>query len=268
MTVAENVAYGLAARNLPRAEQDARVTEMLGLVKMQAFATRYPKQLSGGQQQRVALARALAVKPRILLLDEPFAALDKNLRLDMQIEVKRIQRLAGITTIMVTHDQEEALSMADRIAVLNQGRLEQFGSATDVYDSPGTLFVNQFVGTANMLPGKFESADATGARVALDIGIGLDARPLALPIAGGESVMACVRPESLRFSDDADAIPGTVELALLLGPLVVHEVRLSDGRFIKIAEPRAPGTPQHPSGTAVRVKPVSRSAVSVFAAPA
>jgi putative spermidine/putrescine transport system ATP-binding protein len=120
-------------------------------VQMAHLAERLPREMSGGQQQRVALARALAVDPRILLLDEPFGALDKSLRLDMQIEVKRIQRLAGITCIMVTHDQEEALSMADRVAVINQGRLEQFAPPNDVYDLPGSLFVNRFVGTTNAL---------------------------------------------------------------------------------------------------------------------
>ena len=127
---------------------------MLRLVHMESYAERLPRQLSGGQQQRVALARALAVDPKILLLDEPFGALDKNLRLDMQIEVKRLQREYGITTILVTHDQEEALSMADRIAVMNGGRVEQLSSPTDVYDRPQTLFVNQFVGTTNLLQGE------------------------------------------------------------------------------------------------------------------
>ena len=131
---------------------------------------RLPRQLSGGQQQRVALARALAIKPSILLLDEPFAALDKNLRLDMQIEVKRLQRVSGITTLIVTHDQEEALSMADRVAVLSQGQLEQFGSPSDVYDRPQTLFVNTFVGSTNRMPGTLVSADPTGAKVRLDAG--------------------------------------------------------------------------------------------------
>ena len=130
MTAAQNIAYGLEARGAPRREIMARVDEMLALVKLQQLAGRYPKELSGGQQQRIALARALAVRPAVLLLDEPFAALDKNLRLDMQIEIKRIQRFSGTTTLIVTHDQEEALSMADRVAVFNQGRLEQFATPT------------------------------------------------------------------------------------------------------------------------------------------
>ena len=153
MTVARDIANGLEARRTPKPEIRARVDEMLGLVHLGAFANRMPRELFGGQQQRVALARALAVRPSILLLEEPFAALDKNLRLDMQIEVKRIQRLSGTTTILVTHDQEEALSMSDRIAVLNQGRLEQLATPAEIYDRPASLFVNTFVGTANMMPG-------------------------------------------------------------------------------------------------------------------
>ena len=145
MTIADNIAYGLAARGMSRDEQKARVAEECWRwCSSTHIADRYPKQLSGGQQQRVALARALAVKPSILLLDEPFAALDKNLRLDMQIEIKRIQRLAGTTTVLVTHDQEEALSMADRVAVLNQGRLEQFATP-DRSLRPAELAVRQHV---------------------------------------------------------------------------------------------------------------------------
>ena len=153
MTVAENVAYGLQARKWPRQKIAPRVAEMLELVHMSEFAQRKPRQLSGGQQQRIALARCLAIDPKVLLLDEPFGALDKNLRLDMQIEVKRLQRESGVTTILVTHDQEEALSMADRIAVMSRGRIEQVSSPTEIYDEPKTLFVNEFVGTSNILPG-------------------------------------------------------------------------------------------------------------------
>ncbi len=154
MTVYENVAYGLRARHAARELIRERVARMLATVQLEALAERMPRQLSGGQQQRVALARALAVEPRILLLDEPFGALDKNLRLDMQIEVKRLQRQFGITAILVTHDQEEAMSLADRIAVMHRGRVEQFASPVEVYDRPRTLFVNSFVGTANLLAGR------------------------------------------------------------------------------------------------------------------
>ena len=159
MSALDNVAYGLAARGAARSEQQRKAREMLELVQMSHLAQRLPREMSGGQQQRVALARAMAVGPRILLLDEPFAALDKSLRLDMQIEVKRIQRKAGITCIMVTHDQEEALSMADRVAVINLGRLEQFAPPNDVYDSPATLFVNRFVGASNALAARMVAAD-------------------------------------------------------------------------------------------------------------
>ena len=160
MTIAENVAYGLQAHKWPREKIMPRVTEMLDLVHMSEFAERKPRQLSGGQQQRIALARCLAIDPKVLLLDEPFGALDKNLRLDMQIEVKRLQREYGITTILVTHDQEEALSMADRIAVMSRGRIEQVSSPTEIYDRPRTLFVNEFVGTTNILQGEVVNGQA------------------------------------------------------------------------------------------------------------
>ena len=151
----QNVAYGLRGASLAARARSRRAwTRCSRSCTWSAFADRLPRQLSGGQQQRIALARCLAIDPKILLLDEPFGALDKNLRLDMQIEVKRLQRDYGITTILVTHDQEEALSMADRIAVMNRGRIEQVASPTEIYDQPATLFVNQFVGTTNLLAGQ------------------------------------------------------------------------------------------------------------------
>ncbi|HMK78421.1 MAG TPA: ABC transporter ATP-binding protein [Xanthobacteraceae bacterium] len=267
MTIADNIAYGLAARGTPKAEQQARVEEMLALIQLAHIAERYPRQLSGGQQQRVALARALAVKPNILLLDEPFAALDKNLRLDMQIEIKRIQRLAGTTTILVTHDQEEALSMADRVAVLNQGRLEQYAPPTEVYDQPASLFVNTFVGTANTLPGRLVALNGE-ATVALDIGAQIRTRAPAVPIALGDRVTVCLRPEHLRLADAGEGLAGVVEMGLPLGPSIVHEVRTADGRALKVTEPRAAGAQPRASGSAVRVLPVGAQAVSVFPAAA
>src|SRR5712664_118648 len=193
MTVRQNIAYGLQAHHWPREKIAPRVDEMLDLVHMRPFGERLPRQLSGGQQQRIALARCLAIDPKVLLLDEPFGALDKNLRLDMQIEVKRLHRDYGITTVLVTHDQEEALSMADRIAVMNHGRIEQVASPTDIYDHPATLFVHQFVGTANLLPGELLAVDDSGSDVRLAGGV-LRAAPVR-GLATGTKVLLSIRPE-------------------------------------------------------------------------
>src|SRR5712692_1240389 len=201
MTVRQNVAYGLQAHHWARAKIAPRVDEMLDLVHMRTFGERLPRQLSGGQQQRIALARCLATDPKVLLLDEPFGALDKNLRLDMQIEVKRLQRDYGITTILVTHDQEEALSMADRIAVMARGSVEQVSSPTEIYDRPRTLFVNQFVGTANLVAGEF-ALDGRGAAVRLPGGAVLKVSDAPGFVTGAKVVVA-VRPEQLRL----EAVP-------------------------------------------------------------
>ncbi len=266
MTAAENVAYGLAARGVSRAGQAERVAEMLDLVQMRHLAGRHPKQLSGGQQQRVALARALAVRPRILLLDEPFAALDKNLRLDMQIEVKHIQRVAGTTTILVTHDQEEALSMADRVAVLNQGRLEQFAAPTRIYDSPATRFVNTFVGTANELAGRIVGTDAGVATIVLASGATLRGAVSDRALADGAAAIACVRPENFLLATSGDGLAGTVEMGLQLGSTIVHEVRLAGGVAVKVAAPRAVGAEPLAPGTAVVLRPAAVAAVNIFPA--
>jgi putative spermidine/putrescine transport system ATP-binding protein len=238
MTVAENVAYGLRARGQRGAAVDQRVERMLDMVQLGAFRERLPRQLSGGQQQRVALARALAVEPSILLLDEPFAALDRNLRLDMQIEVKRLQRQLGLTTILVTHDQDEAMSVADRIAVMNKGKVEQFDTPVAIYDRPQTLFVNGFIGTTNLLPGKVASVVGDIATVALDAGATL--RLPAQGIAAGSPVIVSVRPEQLVLSPVATAESWPIEpgLSLPLGSQLVHEARTVDGAALKVVEPR------------------------------
>ena len=238
MTVAENVAYGLKARGQPTAVVGQRVERMLDMVQLGTFRERLPRQLSGGQQQRVALARALAVEPSILLLDEPFAALDRNLRLDMQIEVKRLQRQLGLTTILVTHDQDEAMSVADRIAVMNKGTVEQFDTPVAIYDRPKTLFVNGFIGTTNLLPGKVTSVVGDIATVILDAGATL--RLPAQNIAAGSSVIVSVRPEQLVLSPVATAESWPIEpgLSLPLGSQLVHEARAADGTALKIVEPR------------------------------
>jgi putative spermidine/putrescine transport system ATP-binding protein len=262
MTIAENVTYGLAARGADRATQRAEAQRLLDLVKLSTMAERLPRQLSGGQQQRVALARALAIKPSILLLDEPFAALDKNLRLDMQIEVKRLQRLSGITTVLVTHDQEEALSMSDRVAVLSQGRLEQFAPPTAVYDAPETLFVNTFVGSANVLPGVVLGPEGEGTRVRLDAGGDIVARRS--PVQAGERIVACIRPEHLRLDTADDGFAGVVEMALPLGATVVHDVRTAGGLSIKVSEPRLSGASLLQTGAPVRVRVAAPGLASIF----
>jgi putative spermidine/putrescine transport system ATP-binding protein len=239
MTVVENVAYGLRARGMRGPEIQARVSRFLDIVQLGGFRERLPRQLSGGQQQRVALARALAVEPSILLLDEPFAALDRNLRLDMQIEVKRLQRQLGLTTILVTHDQDEAMSVADRIAVMNKGKVEQFDTPVTIYDRPQTLFVNGFIGTTNLLNGRVAALNGGTATIALEAGATVRL-PASSSFGAGAPVLLSVRPEQLTLS----AIPGPeywpIEpgLSLPLGAQLVHEARTADGSALKIVEPR------------------------------
>jgi putative spermidine/putrescine transport system ATP-binding protein len=264
MSVAENVPYGLHAQKWPRKEIGARVARMLDLVHMSEFARRKPRELSGGQQQRVALARCLAIDPKVLLLDEPFGALDKNLRLDMQIEVKRLQRESGVTTILVTHDQEEALSMADRIAVMSRGRIEQVSPPVDIYDHPKTLFVNEFVGTANIVPGRLTKNGAS-ARVTLAEGLGLDV--ISAPdLADGARVALSIRPERVRLVAEG-GLPGTIRAVLPLGGHIVYEVEVADGILLKVSQARESGTVIYRSGEQVRVAPASIDACHVFPAP-
>jgi putative spermidine/putrescine transport system ATP-binding protein len=267
MTVAENVAYGLEAQKWPRRRIGPRVAEMLALVHMSEFAGRKPRQLSGGQQQRVALARCLATDPKVLLLDEPFGALDKNLRLDMQIEVKRLQREYGITTILVTHDQEEALSMADRIAVMARGSIEQVSSPTEIYDRPKTLFVNQFVGSANVIAGEFMRAQDGVAAVRVGEGALLKVEETPQLVAGAP-VLVSVRPEQLRLDavPGEGRIPGVVKAVMPLGPHVVYEVETQSGTSLKVSEPRAAATPLRRPGESVHVA-ASAAACRVFPKP-
>ncbi|WP_068114985.1 ABC transporter ATP-binding protein [Tropicimonas marinistellae] len=204
LSVAENVGFGLRTRKVPRAEERRRVGEALELVQLEGLGERKPKALSGGQRQRVALARAIVTNPKVLLLDEPLSALDKSLRVDMQIELKRIQREVGITTIFVTHDQEEALTLADRIGILREGRLVQAGPPREVYNAPVDAFTARFLGEANILPDILPE----GARVALPSGMRA----------------AAVRPEALRLTaeqpEDTDNIlPGRLVQRVFAGSM-------------------------------------------------
>ncbi|CCE04300.1 putative ABC transporter (ATP-binding protein) [Bradyrhizobium sp. STM 3843] len=263
LTISENVGYGLAARGVDKATRRGEAQRLLEMVQLGALGARLPRQLSGGQQQRVALARALAIKPSILLLDEPFAALDKNLRLDMQIEVKRLQRMAGITTLIVTHDQEEALSMADRVAVLSHGQLEQFGTPSEIYDNPQTLFVNTFVGTANRMKGTVIAAGPTGARVQLEAGGEIIGRA-PKPLRASDKVVVCLRPEHLHFVSDESGFAGEIGMALPLGATVVHEIRMRDGQSIKISQARTGDTSLRDAGATVRIAPLGPGLATIF----
>jgi putative spermidine/putrescine transport system ATP-binding protein len=261
MSVAENVAYGLQAHKWPREKIAPRVAEMLELVHMTEFAKRKPRQLSGGQQQRIALARCLAIDPKVLLLDEPFGALDKNLRLDMQIEVKRLVRESGVTTILVTHDQEEALSMADRIAVMSRGLIQQISAPTEIYDAPKTLFVNEFVGATNVFTGTFSQNGAT-ARVTLTGDVGLDVPPKP-GFTDGSHVAISIRPEQLRVVP-AGGLAGTVKAVMPLGPHVIYEVEIAPGVSLKLSEPREGDKTMRRTGETIHVAPTSADACHVF----
>ncbi|MEU1320819.1 ABC transporter ATP-binding protein [Streptomyces tibetensis] len=233
MTVEENVAFPLQLRGVAKAEIRRRVGETLEAAGLSKFAGRKPRELSGGQQQRVALCRVLVYRPPIVLMDEPLGALDKKLRDQMQTEIKSIQRELGLTVIYVTHDQEEALVLSDRIAIMKDGRIEQFDTPRGLFEHPRTPFVADFLGAANFLTGKVEESTADGSTpVRLDTGGVLKAR--AHPCAPGQRVRAAVRPGKLRLvSAEESCCSGTVETAVYVGSLTRITVRL-DGA--------APGT--------------------------
>jgi putative spermidine/putrescine transport system ATP-binding protein len=225
MSVADNVAFGLRVAKRPAPEIANRVKEMLDLIGLPALGSRYPTQLSGGQQQRVALARALAPKPQVLLLDEPLSALDAKIRVSLREEIRALQRELGITTVYVTHDQEEALSMSDRIVVMNEGRVEQIGTPFEIYNRPRTRFVASFVGTLNILQGRV--LDGAAGRVVVDgqeifVATGLTgAQP-------GETCSLALRPEAVRLDDSApggNRMKGAIEEVSFLGSVVRVRVR-------------------------------------------
>ena len=204
MTVAQNVAFGLEMKGQPEAEIGLRVTEALEMVRLAGKQDRLPLQLSGGEQQRVALARALINHPAVLLLDEPLGALDKQLRLEMEVELKALQERVGITFICVTHDQEEALTMSDRLAVMHHGQLLQVGTPEEIYTAPASAFVANFIGVSNSLSGRVQEIDGEKASVAVE-GIGLIRSMTAPGLTAGAAVLVTIRPERLHLSRD----PGT-----------------------------------------------------------
>jgi spermidine/putrescine transport system ATP-binding protein len=238
MTVEENVAFGPQRRRLPRAEVRERVREALATVRLEGMAERYPRELSGGQQQRVALARALANRPAVLLLDEPLGALDLKLREEMQLELKRIQREVGICFVYVTHDQGEALTMSDRVAVMNHGRIEQIGSPEEVYERPATRFVAGFIGTANLVPCTVEEAGDVATVRLLDGGrVGAPAAP---GCAVGSRAVLMLRPERLRIrtapeSTGGPGMRGRVVESVFQGSVLRHLVQVGERSIVVLA---------------------------------
>ncbi len=250
MNVFDNVAFGLVERRLPREQVRRRVAEALELVGLAGMEGRYPSQLSGGQQQRVALARALVVRPGLLLLDEPFSNLDAKLRVQMRAELARLQREVGITTLYVTHDQEEALVLSDRLAVLDAGRLVQAGTPRELYENPRDVFVADFLGGANLLPGVVVRRGQGEVEVqvaAARLTAAADAE-----VAPGQAVWVSVRPEHVEVCTDAagGSVSGMVRATDYLGWTLQAEVVLSDGTRVQVrgldpATPLAAGRPVH-----------------------
>ena len=237
LSVADNVAFGLKYKRVTKEEKRQRVAEILDVVQLGTFGSRKPSQLSGGQQQRIALARALVLRPRVLLLDEPLGALDARLRKELQVELKTLQSEIGITFVFVTHDQEEALTMSDRIAVMNNGRVEQAGPPQLVYEEPATLFVADFLGVSNLIAAQ-ASADGTGCM--LQVGErSLRAEQGAVDSRG--EVRAMIRPERIdvepQGSDGENRLPGMLEHVVFLGSFREVHVRLVGGDLVKAVVP-------------------------------
>ena len=220
MTVHDNVAFGLKVAGMAKPDIDKRVKEMLALIKLDHLAGRYPYQMSGGQQQRVALARAIAVKPQVLLLDEPLSALDAKIRISLREEIRAIQQQLGITTVFVTHDQEEALSISDRIVVMNAGRADQIGTPFEIYNTPATRFVASFVGTLNLIEGKVIDPDSNRIMIG-DQGVTLKQSVTAYK--PGDTVSLALRPEAGSLAESAKgdtALTGEVSSAHFLGSVI------------------------------------------------
>jgi spermidine/putrescine transport system ATP-binding protein len=254
MSVRENVGYGLRMRGVPRQEREKQVSDALVMVKLDQLGARSPRQLSGGQQQRVALARALINRPRLLLLDEPLGALDLKLRKEMQLELKHLQTRLGITFVYVTHDQEEALTMSDRIVLMRQGKIEQVGTPPDLYDRPGTRYVADFIGETNILTGTV--VEGGPKPVVLRVGEKLVRGWSDAPLPVGRMAWLSVRPEAIRIGPDSgpsaddSALAATIVDAVYGGSVVRVHVALADGQVV-VAHAQNGATPV--TGDRVRI---------------
>jgi spermidine/putrescine ABC transporter ATP-binding subunit len=257
MTVGENIAFPLQMRKMNKSEITEQTRAVLALVGLPGYEGRYPRQLSGGQQQRVAVARALVFNPRVLLMDEPLGALDKQLRERLQLEIKALHEQLGVTIIYVTHDQEEALVMSDRIAVMNDGRIEQCGLPTELYDEPATRFVADFIGESNFIEGTIERFDGNAACIAAP-GIGELRVPRKPGLANGSTVALTVRPEKIVASEnglapDMNVVEGTIEDVVFVGEMRRYVVTLAGGQRLILKAQNRSGVRNFARGDAIRV---------------
>ena len=237
LTVAENIAFGLVERRVDKATMDARVNELLDFIELPGVGERYPAQISGGQRQRIAVARAVACTPRVLLMDEPLGALDLKLRETMQVELRRIQQELGITAVYVTHDQDEALSMADRIAVMRDGSIEQIGSPHELYNQPANRFVAQFMGETNLIEGTVVSGDDP---IVVKTALGMfNITSGKTPAQTGDSVYCSIRPEKIACIENTDAaqntFAGTIEEVFFLGDHEQYRVVSASGEVLQVS---------------------------------
>ena len=244
LNVVENIAFGLRLKKLKAVEVDERVKQALKQVKMEAYANRFPAQLSGGQQQRVALARALVNRPAVLLLDEPLGALDFKLRKEMQVELSNLHQDLGLTFIMVTHDQEEALSLSDRIAVMRSGKIEQIGTPTEIYERPRTPFVADFIGDTNLFTGHLEAADASTLQITTPTGLKIVVQPKSPrdTTSNTKNIVVSVRPEKIRLSlsppdSRINCFEGHLKHVMYLGTHVHYVVELNSGDLLTVRLP-------------------------------
>ncbi len=243
LNVWNNIAFGLQLKKIPKSKIEARVQEALKLVKMESLRSRFPNQLSGGQQQRVALARALVNRPTVVLLDEPLGALDLKLRKEMQIELSNLHKDLGLTFVMVTHDQEEALSLSDRIAVMNQGKIEQVGTPSQIYERPQTSFVADFIGDTNLFSGEIVEVDSSNVQISTKTGLSIViSRAEDTPSELSQTVVVSVRPEKIQLSLyppnlPANCFEGRLVNVMYLGTHVNYVVELTNGIRINVLQP-------------------------------
>lgn len=263
MSVKENVAFGLRMRRITEAEIDRQVTDILKIVKIDHLKDRMPAKLSGGQQQRVALARAIVIHPEVLLMDEPLSNLDAKLRVQMRNAIKQIQHQIGITTVYVTHDQEEALAVSDRIAIMNNGVIEQIDTPKNIYQHPENLFISTFIGLSNILPAKVRYSDPAEKYIIFENGYQVKMDNLVETVQNGQQVLVAVRPEEFYLDKHAAGLPAIISSSVFLGLTTHYFIRFTDGKEAEVIQERD-AEDILPDGTEI-ILTVNAKKINVFA---